>query len=72
MVINGFTEGQRNMQAVSLSGYLLRIEVDPNIAYQIIQKINSESDMLLPDKEINALFRSVYNKERQRAKRGIA
>ncbi|MBC9119412.1 bifunctional DNA primase/polymerase [Fructobacillus fructosus] len=66
MVLNGFTEGERNNQAVSLAGYLLKINVKANVAYEIIQKINNESALPLAENEINTIFRSVYNAEKRR------
>lgn len=70
MVLDGFAEGERNNQAVSLAGYLLRIDVDPNIALSIIQKVNSESAIPLPDREIEAIFNSAYKREVKRASMG--
>ena len=66
MVLDGFTEGERNNQVVSLAGYLLKVHVKANIAYEIIQKINNESALPLPESEINTIFRSVYNAEKRR------
>ena len=66
MVLDGFTEGERNNQVVSLAGYLLKVHVKANIAYEIIQKINNESLVPLPESEINTIFRSVYNAEKRR------
>ncbi|WP_270746917.1 bifunctional DNA primase/polymerase [Leuconostoc lactis] len=71
MVLDGFTEGERNNQAVSLAGYLLRIDINPNTAYEIIQKINSSSSVPLPDEEINAIYKSAYNAEKQRRLEGV-
>ncbi|MCT3115538.1 bifunctional DNA primase/polymerase [Leuconostoc lactis] len=71
MVLNGFTEGERNNQAVSLAGYLLRIDINPNTAYEIIQKINSSSSVPLPDEEINVIYKSAYNAEKQRRLEGV-
>ncbi len=71
MVLNGFSEGERNNQAVSVSGYLLRINVDPNIAFDIVKLINSRSVAPLPDKELFTTFKSVYEIEKKRRKRGI-
>ena len=62
MIINGFTEGERNNQIMSFSGWLLGIRnIDPNLVYELVQKINSYSAVPLPDKEVNAIFRSAYN-----------
>lgn len=66
MILDGFTEGERNNQVVSLAGYLLKVDVKANIAYEIIQKINNESSVPLPESEINTIFRSVYNTEKRR------
>ncbi|WP_084459687.1 bifunctional DNA primase/polymerase [Leuconostoc lactis] len=66
MVLNGFTEGERNNMCVSLSGYLLRINVDPNIAYAIVKKVNENSDVPLADKEVETIYRSAYQREKQR------
>ncbi|MCS8594532.1 bifunctional DNA primase/polymerase [Leuconostoc citreum] len=66
MILDGFTEGERNNQAVSLAGYLLKVDVKANVAYEIIQKINNESSVPLPESEINTIFRSVYNAEKRR------
>ncbi|WP_273721766.1 bifunctional DNA primase/polymerase [Leuconostoc mesenteroides] len=66
MVLNGFSEGERNNQAVSVSGYLLRINVDPNIAFDIVKLINSRSISPLPDGELFTTFKSAYQKEKQR------
>lgn len=71
MLINGFETGQRNDQAMSFSGWLLSIRgIDPNLVYELVQKINSESDEPLPDKEVNTIFRSAYNREVKRARMG--
>ncbi|MFL2114447.1 bifunctional DNA primase/polymerase [Leuconostoc carnosum] len=70
MVLNGFIQGQRNDMCVSLSGYLLRINVDPNTAYAIVKKVNENSDVPLDDKEVNTIFRSAYNREKQRRGKG--
>ncbi|QBR47763.1 bifunctional DNA primase/polymerase [Leuconostoc kimchii] len=66
MVLNGFAEGERNNQAVSVSGYLLRINVDPNAAFDILKLINSRSVTPLPDREIFTTFKSAYEREKQR------
>ncbi|WP_288629551.1 bifunctional DNA primase/polymerase [uncultured Leuconostoc sp.] len=66
MVLNGFVQGQRNNMCVSLSGYLLRINVDPNTAYAIVKKVNENSDVPLADKEVETIYRSAYQKEKQR------
>ncbi|MGR8773459.1 bifunctional DNA primase/polymerase [Leuconostoc citreum] len=66
MVLDGFAEGERNNQVVSLAGYLLKVHVKANVAYEIIQKINNESSVPLPESEINTIFRSVYNAEKRR------
>ena len=66
MVLNGFVEGQRNNMCVSLSGYLLRINVDPNTAYAIVKKVNENSDVPLADKEVETIYRSAYQIEKQR------
>lgn len=71
MIINGFTEGERNNQIMSFSGWLLGIRnIDPNLVYELVQKINSYSAVPLPDKEVNAIFRSAYNREVKRARMG--
>ncbi|MCM6827037.1 bifunctional DNA primase/polymerase [Leuconostoc mesenteroides] len=66
MVLNGFIQGQRNNMCVSLSGYLLRIHVDPNIAYAIVKKVNENSDVPLAEKEVEIIYRSAYQIEKQR------
>ncbi|ADG40324.1 prophage Lp4 protein 7, DNA replication [Leuconostoc kimchii IMSNU 11154] len=66
MILNGFVQGQRNNMCVSLSGYLLRINVDPNIAYAIVKKVNANSDVPLADKEVETIYRSAYQREKQR------
>ncbi|WP_341864452.1 bifunctional DNA primase/polymerase [Leuconostoc citreum] len=71
MLINGFETGQRNDQAMSFSGWLLSIRgIDPNLVYELVQKINSESDEPLPDKEVNTIFRSAYNRQKKWASKG--
>ena len=66
MVLNGFVQGQRNNMCVSLSGYLLRINIDPNIAYAIVKKVNENSDVPLAEKEVETIYRSAYQIEKQR------
>lgn len=66
MVLNGFIQGQRNNMCVSLSGYLLRIKVDPNTAYAIVKKVNENSDVPLAEKEVETIYRSAYQREKQR------
>lgn len=71
MLLHGFQEGERNQQVMSFSGWLLGIRgIDPNLIYELVQKINSESDLPLPDKEVNTIFRSAYNREVKRASTG--
>lgn len=71
MLLNGFTEGERNNQIMSFAGWLLSIRnIDPNLIYELVQKINSESSVPLPDKEVNTIFRSAYNREVKRASMG--
>ncbi|WP_188351133.1 bifunctional DNA primase/polymerase [Leuconostoc pseudomesenteroides] len=71
MLLNGFTEGERNNQIMSFAGWLLSIRnIDPNLVYGLVQKINSYSAVPLPDKEVNTIFRSAYNREVKRASMG--
>ncbi|ORI38835.1 hypothetical protein BMR90_03565 [Leuconostoc mesenteroides subsp. cremoris] len=70
MVLNGFSEGERNLQAVSVSGYLLRINVDPNTAYDVLKLINSRSISPLPDREVYVTFKSAYEREKRRREKG--
>ncbi|WAM38193.1 bifunctional DNA primase/polymerase [Leuconostoc pseudomesenteroides] len=71
MMINGFDVGERNNQIMSFAGWLLSIKnIDPNLIYELVQKINSESAVPLPDKEVNTIFRSAYNREVKRASMG--
>lgn len=71
MLLNGFETGQRNNQVMSISGWLLSIkDIDPNLVYQLVQKINSESSDPLPDIEVNTIFRSAYNRQVKRASMG--
>lgn len=71
MILNGFKEGERNNQIMSFSGWLLSIRnIDPNLVYELVQKINSYSSVPLPDKEVNTIFRSAYNREVRRASMG--
>ncbi|MGO3365164.1 MAG: bifunctional DNA primase/polymerase, partial [Leuconostoc falkenbergense] len=59
MMINGFDVGERNNQMMSFAGWLLSIRnIDPNLVYELVQKINSYSAVPLPDKEVNTIFRS--------------
>lgn len=66
MVLNGFTEGERNLQCTSISGYLLRLGIPTKVAYEIVDLVNSRSSVPLADKEINTIFRSVYEREKRR------
>ncbi|MBZ1532029.1 bifunctional DNA primase/polymerase [Leuconostoc mesenteroides] len=66
MVLNGFTEGERNLQCTSISGYLLRLGIPTKVAYEIVDLVNSRSSSPLADKEINTIFRSVYEREKRR------
>ncbi|ORI53099.1 DNA primase [Leuconostoc pseudomesenteroides] len=71
MMINGFDVGERNNQMMSFAGWLLSIRnIDPNLVYELVQKINSYSAVPLPDKEVNTIFRSAYNREVKRASMG--
>lgn len=71
MLLNGFTEGERNNQIMSFAGWLLSIRnIDPNLVYELVQKINSYSAVPLPDKEVNTIFRSAYNREVKRVSMG--
>lgn len=66
MVLNGFTEGERNLQCTSISGYLLRLGIPTKVAYEIVDLVNSRSSVPLADEEINTIFRSVYEREKRR------
>ncbi|MDI6613661.1 bifunctional DNA primase/polymerase [Leuconostoc suionicum] len=71
MMINGFDVGERNNQIMSFAGWLLSIRnIDPNLVYELVQKINSYSAVPLPDKEVNSIFRSAYNREVKKANGG--
>ena len=71
MILNGFQKGERNNQVMSFSGWLLSIrDINPNLVYALVQKINFESDGPLPDKEVNTIFRSAYNRQKKRASKG--
>lgn len=71
MLLNGFQQGERNNQVMSFSGWLLSIrDINPNLIYALVQKINSESDEPLPDKEVNTIFRSAYNRQKKWASKG--
>ncbi|WP_273946940.1 bifunctional DNA primase/polymerase [Leuconostoc mesenteroides] len=71
MMINGFDVGERNNQIMSFAGWLLSIRnIDPNLVYELVQKINSYSAVPLPDAEVNSIFRSAYNREVKKAKGG--
>lgn len=71
MLLHGFMEGERNNQIMSFAGWLLSIRnIDPNLVYELVQKINSYSAVPLPDKEVNSIFRSAYNREVKKAKGG--
>ena len=62
MLLHGFNLGSRNNEIMSFAGWLLSIRnIDPNLVYELVQKINSESVVPLPDKEVNTIFRSAYN-----------
>ncbi|MGR8826340.1 bifunctional DNA primase/polymerase [Leuconostoc citreum] len=70
MLLNGFQQGERNNQIMSFSGWLLSIRgIDPNLVYELVQKINSESNAPLTDKEVNTIFRSAYNRQKKWAER---
>lgn len=66
MVLNGFIEGERNVQALSLAGYLLRIDVDPNTAYEIVGLVNERSKNPLPEKELDMVYLHAYKAEEKR------
>ncbi|MGO3535618.1 MAG: bifunctional DNA primase/polymerase [Leuconostoc mesenteroides] len=71
MMINGFDVGERNNQMMSFAGWLLSIRnIDPNLVYELVQKINSYSALPLPDTEVNSVFRSAYNRQVKRASMG--
>lgn len=71
MMINGFDVGERNNQIMSFAGWLLSIRnIDPNLVYELVQKINSYSAVPLPDREVNSIFKSAYNREVKRASMG--
>ncbi|MGO3614146.1 MAG: bifunctional DNA primase/polymerase [Leuconostoc mesenteroides] len=71
MMINGFDVGERNNQIMSFAGWLLSIRnIDPNLVYELVQKINSYSAVPLPDKEVNAIFSSAYQRETKKAMGG--
>lgn len=71
MLLNGFQQGERNNQIISFAGWLLSIrDINPNLVYTLVQKINSESHEPLPDKEVNTIFRSAYNRQKKWASKG--
>lgn len=71
MVLNGFTEGERNVQALSLAGYLLRIDIDPNIAYEIVGSVNERSKSPLTEKELDTVYLHAYKAEEKRRLGGV-
>lgn len=71
MVLNGFTEGERNVQALSLAGYLLRIDIDPNTAYEIVGSVNERSKNPLPEKELDTVYLHAYKAEEKRRLGGV-
>lgn len=69
IVLNGFSEGERNSQCMSIAGWLLRDSVHVKTAYEIVQMINNNSSVPLPDREIDTVFTSAYNREKRRRER---
>lgn len=69
IVLNGFSEGERNSQCMSIAGWLLRDSVHVKTAYEIIQMVNNSSSVPLPDSEVDTVFTSAYNREKRRRER---
>ncbi|MEX0380873.1 bifunctional DNA primase/polymerase [Leuconostoc sp. MS02] len=63
MVKNGFDEGQRNDQAMSLAGYLLTIDMDPQSTLDILEMANDKSIVPLSHEELHRTYKSAYKRE---------
>ena len=66
-ILNGISEGGRNIAAAQLAGHLLSHNIHPNIAYEVLVMWNSRNVPPLDDKELDRTFDSILKKEvRQR------
>ena len=69
MVKNGFETGQRNDQAMSLSGYLFALDVEPVSIYDILQITNERSNEPLPHEELGKVYMSARKREERKRMR---
>lgn len=60
-----YETGNRNNSFTRLAGKLFRTGADPENIYQLLEFANSQQANPLPDKELNAIFRSIMKREYQ-------
>jgi hypothetical protein len=67
--LQGVDEGERNIVATQLTGYLLRRYIDPFAAQEILEMWNERNTPPLSKKELYTIINSVAKQERARRKR---
>ncbi|MCA1011384.1 bifunctional DNA primase/polymerase [Halobacillus halophilus] len=67
-LLQGIGEGGRNEAAASLTGMLLRKNIHPAIAYELLRCWNERNDPALPVEELDKTYNSILNKEIRRLK----
>jgi hypothetical protein len=65
-VFGGVGEGQRNASAASIAGQLLRNNISPRDTYQLLLGWNDRNSPPLPEREIERIVESIWNRERGR------
>lgn len=66
-ILQGVGDGQRNHSAASLTGYLLRKNIDPEIAFLLLNGWNQLNDPPMEKTELARTFISILNKDLKRA-----
>ncbi|QIZ07629.1 DNA primase [Priestia megaterium] len=67
-VLKGVGQGERNVVATQLTGYLLRRYIDPYVTWEIIEMWNSRNTPPLSKNELYTIINSVAKQERARRK----
>ncbi|MGO1301473.1 MAG: primase alpha helix C-terminal domain-containing protein, partial [Staphylococcus equorum] len=64
-------EGERNQALASISGYLLRRYVEPELVYGLVSAWAMNCSPPIEQEEVNKTFISILNKHKRNTKKGV-
>ena len=67
----GVGEGERNQALASISGYLLRRYVEPELVYGLVSAWAMNCSPPIEQEEVNKTFISILNKHKRNTKKGV-